>query len=340
MKKATLLTFLFAILMIALLVSCNTTPDPLPDESTSDEVTPEPTDVTSDEAEVSELVETTEEHVTTEIPETGNAATTEFPYETILDQGGNSYIALEPTVTPFPSDPEGSVIQLPAGECPWHIAEWETGIELVEKTVSEEEKGLALRFPEACVAEHENFCISFDFFEEYYKLSDRPQVRVTIENKSESPLAVVPPYYYAPVSLVEGKSFFPKLKGISYSIFSTENGNDQTELPKRYNKNVYFECSRYSKSIRFDIYPTGQDAPTRTPGSYFCDSFGNGVAVLEYVFTTSGISFSTEGTYGVFCYLIVGSFENDPTDVQTFGKFIVQIPIEIVQFEVKPLDTE
>ena len=39
MKKATLLTFLFAVLMIALLVSCNTPPDPLPDETTTGDVT-------------------------------------------------------------------------------------------------------------------------------------------------------------------------------------------------------------------------------------------------------------------------------------------------------------
>ncbi|MBO5270154.1 MAG: hypothetical protein J6B77_05170 [Clostridia bacterium] len=53
MKKATLLTFLFAVLMIALLVSCNTIPDPLPDETSSEittaEITTEP-DVTTEEA--------------------------------------------------------------------------------------------------------------------------------------------------------------------------------------------------------------------------------------------------------------------------------------------------
>ena len=327
MKKATLLIYLFAVLMIALLVSCNTTPDPLPDETSAEITTEEITEeITTEE-------ETTDKYIVTEFPVTETTQTTEIPYETILDQGGNSYIVLEPTIISVPSESETSVIQLPLGECSWHITEWETGVELVEKVILEEEKSLAIRFPETCVVEHENFCISFDFFEEYYKLSDRPQVRVAIENKTNRPLVVVPPYYYAPISLVEGESFFPKLTGISYSIFSSKTGNEQDELPNRYNKNVYMECARYSKSIRFDIYPVGQDAPSRTEQSYFCDSFGNGVAILEYALTTSKISFSTDGTYSVFCYFIMGAFEKDPSDVQVYGKFVVQIPIEIVQYE-------
>ncbi|MBO5270909.1 MAG: hypothetical protein J6B77_08990 [Clostridia bacterium] len=53
MKKATFITFLFAALMVALLVSCNTTPDPLPGETSSEITTAEITteqDVTTEEA--------------------------------------------------------------------------------------------------------------------------------------------------------------------------------------------------------------------------------------------------------------------------------------------------
>ena len=187
MKKATLLTFLFAILMIALLVSCNTTPDPLPDESTSDEVTPEPTDVTSDEAEVSDPVETTTE-----------AVTTKKEYETSISEYGSKYIFMEPIASEYWSEgaPEEPV-QIVDTDAPWVITEWETKtvpMSRKDRDIPEEKANLAIRVPKSYeVSIDELVSVKAEFFQEYYPIGSYIPVRYTVKNISSS---VIPEIRY------------------------------------------------------------------------------------------------------------------------------------------------
>ena len=180
MKKATLLTFLFAVLMIALLVSCNTTPDPLPDESTSDEVTPEPTDVTSDEAEVSDPVETTTE-----------AVTTKKEYETSISEYGSKYIFMEPIASEYWSEgaPEEPV-QIVDTDAPWVITEWETRtvpMSRKERDIPEEKANLAIHVPKSYEVSIDEFIsVKVEFFQEYYPIGSYIPVRYTVKNISSS----------------------------------------------------------------------------------------------------------------------------------------------------------
>ena len=182
MKKATLLTFLFAVLMIALLVSCNTPPDPLPDETTTGdvtpEVTPEPTDVTSDEAEVSEPVETTTE-----------AVTTRKEYETSRygSMDHEFYVFMEPIVTEYWSDEKpDEPVQIVDTDAPWVITEWETDIpykprkEWVE--IPEEKANLAIRVPKCIEYVDNDVSVKMEFFQEYYPIGTRFPIRYTVTN--------------------------------------------------------------------------------------------------------------------------------------------------------------
>ena len=180
MKKATLLTFLFAVLMIALLVSCNTTPDPLPDESTSDEVTPEPTDVTSDEAEVSEPVETTTE-----------AVTTRKEYTT-TQEGVAVFVYMEPIDSEYWSESEqNEPVAVADTEVPWVITEWETAVEMMprkeNKEIPEEKSNLALRVPKSYEFSIDDvISVKVEFFQEYYPIGSYIPVRYTIQNISSN----------------------------------------------------------------------------------------------------------------------------------------------------------
>ena len=168
MKKATVLVFLFAVLTITLLVSCNTPPDPLPDESSA-EVTTEPTDMTSDMEEVSNEITTAEEISTSEItvedlttetmvemPEWVSSPSSNIPVmylAQITEEGETADIAQEP-------------IQIPETETPWYITEWEPEAALAvddpapgeltqwiklpkipDKKISEEKENLAIKLP-------------------------------------------------------------------------------------------------------------------------------------------------------------------------------------------------
>ncbi|MBO5269905.1 MAG: hypothetical protein J6B77_03905 [Clostridia bacterium] len=164
MKKATLLTFLFAILMIALLVSCNTTPDPLPSGG---------------------------ETTTGDITEAGGEVTTAEP-----SGSGDDAVTTDATVTteaitlPEIEEP----VEVADTETPWYIIEWIENprwkTDLAHWSgytpVPEEKKDLAFQVPLSYESSVDGISLKAEFFQEFYRVGDLMQVRFTITNNRET----------------------------------------------------------------------------------------------------------------------------------------------------------
>ncbi|MBO5269583.1 MAG: hypothetical protein J6B77_02275 [Clostridia bacterium] len=163
MKKATLLTFLFAVLMIALLVSCNTSPDPLP--SGGGETT---TDAAGGEVTTAEI--TTESDMTTDEP----------PVTTDCE------IVVAPNMN--------ETLVLPEGETPWYITEWTENprwkTDLAGWSgytpVPEEKQDLAFQVPLTFEGESDGIVLKAEFFQKGYRMGELMQVRFSITNTRDT----------------------------------------------------------------------------------------------------------------------------------------------------------
>ena len=173
MKKATLLTFLFAVLMIALLVSCNTTPDPLSDE-TSSEI---PTDgITTDAVTTEEL--TTEEATTAE-------ETLDLDPNWVNDTTPAPYRYLEG----LPNDKwYFDYTPLTASYANYGLQDM---IDYREKYPYTEECELyAIQTPLRYETEKDGLLFRFDFFEEKHTFHSIMQIRITVVNVSREQVTI------------------------------------------------------------------------------------------------------------------------------------------------------
>ena len=303
MKKATLLTFLFAVLMIALLVSCNTSPDPLPDETTTGdvtlEITPEPTDVTSDEAEVSDPVETTTE-----------AVTTRKEYETSRygSMDHEFYVFMEPIVTEYWSDEKSDEpVQIVDTEVPWVITEWETVEEIKprkEKTIPEEKSNLAVRAPKTYEFTDNDVSIKAEFSQEYYPIFSPMTVRWTITNLNPDKNLFFRIDHLS-------RLYNPKTSaghGVIFSLFPISSD----DVPYWYWQNTY-NGSSLGENSSIGIWSSSQ-----------AESADQTTLTLEFVYMLSPDLFDAEGETDI----------NFNINIRTSsGRHHGTIPLEIVEVE-------
>ena len=336
MKKATLLTFLFAVLMIALLVSCNTTPDPLSDETTTDGAAEEPTDATSDEAEVSDPVETTTEEVTTEALST--ETTMKMP-EWVIETDGiglsvppRMYLA-QITEEGETTDSAQEPIQIPETATPWHITEWEPGISLVtgnqvewvivpavpHRKIPEEKKNLAIKLPETGEYICENFKLRVETFQEYYRLSAPVQIRCTVELQNADLM---------------------RFRISDYMMtFHRTDSSESRNIETYYLGYGAAKKRRYTSAIygKDEVYFVGVSAGAFPEDVIAHDIEENGICVFEHILFADSDFFEVdaEGSYYLKIALIEYTtgyveFEGEMYD---FRNYIVKIPIEVVEVE-------
>ena len=365
MKKATLLTFLFAILMIALLVSCNTPPDPLPSgggETTTDAVPStdgggaavEPS-LTSEMAEVTTAEEKEPEKTTywaswevSDLPPLVDVNATTAPMPDIEP---------DPNVRPdeerryyylVPDEETLSEVNEPVKiadtETPWYITEWETQSAYVLQEVPADKQNLAFHFPKTATAEMTDMKITVDFFQEYYRLGDPVQIRITIENKTEKCMEIGTSLLLknyiderdtvAIVALENGKigtlagnisiGYFPRIEPYSISKLPAE-------IPSRYNGYAYGYYTSTGRYISYLIFPEeeGSNGAQGETFQYYLNTFGNGTAVVEYLLNTPIQNFGEEKEYAVIVQL--GTHIADSYGFLPY-KYL-RIPMEIVEYE-------
>ena len=260
MKKATWIIFIFAVLMIALLVSCNTTPDPLPDETTTDGAAEEPTDATSDEAEVSDPVETTTEEVTTEALST--ETTMKMP-EWVIETDGiglsvppRMYLA-QITEEGETTDSAQEPIQIPETATPWYITEWEPEVVLAtgdtmkipkvsDKKISEEKKNLAIKLPETGEYICENFKLRVETFQEYYRLGAPVQIRCTIELQNADLMRF---------AISDHMLTFRRTDSLEYRPIETYYLGYGETAKRRYNSLIYGKTAVYFIGVSAGVFP-------------------------------------------------------------------------------------
>ncbi|MBO5270722.1 MAG: hypothetical protein J6B77_08045 [Clostridia bacterium] len=166
MKKATLLTFLFAVLMIALLVSCNTSPDPLPDE-TSSEIT---TDAVTTEEITTEEATTAEETLDLD-PDWVND-TTPAPYRYLEGLPNDKWYF---DWTPTPSGEYGMN----------NLTHFRYLFPYIEESVL-----YVIQTPRRYETEKDGLLFRFEFFEEEYLSRSLMQIRITLINVSRDQVTI------------------------------------------------------------------------------------------------------------------------------------------------------
>ena len=321
MKKATLLTFLFAILMVALLVSCADPADPLPDETTTDMAVG---DVTTADPAPPENV-TAGSDITTEEPtNTTEAEVTTEPIvcETETSMGGYGISVYMNPLTEFqPSD--GSTVKITDTEPEWHITEWETANEYIPPEVPDEKQGLAFRVPQKYEGVSDELKITVEFFEEYVPVGAPMQVRVTIENRSTSAKR-----YKIPES-ADGMQMLSILKNgdrsapfavIDASYFPENAGYMYRDIYGRMVTDVDCSMNLLKKGAVI--------SPPEPPGEIGNGNF-EGSVTLEYLMRYDPADAEQGATYE----LAIRMLRYDKAYIYTTYLFV---PMEIVAFEYAP----
>ncbi|MBO5269660.1 MAG: hypothetical protein J6B77_02665, partial [Clostridia bacterium] len=169
MKKATLLTFLFAVLMVALLVSCADPPEMLPDNTTESETTSERFGAPD---------ETTENAEGSETSENGSGGTEETVYvdpEWVNNADPAPYTYIE---------------DLPADK--WYF-DWIPPSRILDDMIEyrenrpyeDKDPQYAIKTPLRYEEERNGVIYRLDFFEEYHTERSLMQIRITIINTTE-----------------------------------------------------------------------------------------------------------------------------------------------------------
>ena len=336
MKKATWIIFLFAILMIALLVSCAEPVDPLPDETTP-EVTTEPTNITSEAEEVSIEITTAEkitvDDLTTEtmveMPEWVSSPSSNIPVmylAQITEEGETADIAQEP-------------IQIPETETPWYITEWEPEAALAvdnpapgeltqwiklpkipDKKISEEKENLAIKLPKTGEYICEDFTLRVETFQEYYRLGASVQIRCTIELQDADLMRFAMSEHMLTFRRTDSSEYLP--------IDITYLNHDGQAEKRRYYQGVYIKTATYLIGVSAGAFPENVTAH---------DIEENGVCVIEHTILANSKFFEVdaEGSY----YLRIELIEHTLGYIEFEGKrysirkYIVDIPIEVVEIE-------
>ena len=322
MKKATWIIFIFAVLMIALLVSCNTTPDPLPDETTAADPT----------SEITTAEESIEERITTEAETSAELTTEAVTYET--DMNGYPFISADPI-----EKTEGTVT-IADTETPWYITEWEPVSGSLSEDVPEEKQNLAFRFPKTTRVETNELIVTVDFFQEYYRFGDPVQVQIKVESKCDQTIHLAHGlfgtaqssqwhrYFVSVVENESGASGTPHLtastKPLGYIRIACF--GDSPDLPGRYNQSTYIDAIRYMNTIQYEIHP----GTAKDPGNRFRNVFENGVMTVEYLMTMQPEEFDIEKNYD-FLLQLVGYAEG--AEEKDLPYRYLRIPMEIVEYE-------
>ena len=352
MKKATLLTFLFAVLMIALLVSCNTSPDPLPDETTTGDVTLEVTPEVTEEITTAEV--TTAEGTIESKGDGDDEGKTEAL--TTVDVACESYLSVNGDVVYYlvgdPPEKAEGVVTIADTETPWYITEWETVKEYVPAEVPEEKQDLALHFPQTTRVETNELIITVNFFQEYYRLGDPVQIQFTIESKTglrenewiEFRSGLSNQKYRDRAFLCITDQALPVVSEMPQGYVSVEyfheRGYTYHHVPACYT--VYGLRDQYTdlNVHRFNIFPKDPDE-LLLYGKYYSDSqssFGNNKLTVEWLLETPFEGFSLDRDYYVRLYLnpSVGCAPTEDDDgfrPEIFPFAFLRIPIEIVEYE-------
>ena len=173
MKKATFIAFLFAVLMVALLVSCNTSPDPLLGETSSEITT---AGITTDAVTTEEI--TTEEATTAEEtldldPDWVND-TTPAPYRYLEGLPNDKwYFDWTPLTASYAG--YGMKDMIFDRECYPYIEDSERYVIQTPRRYETEKDGLLFRF---------------DFFEEKHIYRSFLQIQITVINISKDPVTI------------------------------------------------------------------------------------------------------------------------------------------------------
>ncbi|MBO5271097.1 MAG: hypothetical protein J6B77_09945 [Clostridia bacterium] len=357
MKKATFITFIFAVLMIALLVSCNTTPDPLPSgggETTTDAVpstdgggaavepslTSEMAEVTTAEEEPGKTTYWASWEVSDVPPVVDVNATTLAPLPEIdpphpnlrVDHEHRRYY-LVPDEETLPEIKEP--VKIADTDTPWYITEWETQKEYLKSEIPEDKQNYALRFPKTATVEMEEMKITVDFFQEYYRFGDPVQIQINIKNKTSDPIVLsqglLGKYFqeYYLVGIVEGNDFKNPVGGIIISYFEDTNWayTQQPKYPSRYNRYTYDIMSGIPEYMEYKIFPGKLEAYGIDREHIFStpyNVFEDGMATLEYLLSTPAEKLDPTKEYAVIVTLC-------STTIDRYS--YLRIPIEIVEYE-------
>ena len=365
MKKAPLLTFLFAVLMVALLVSCADANAPLPDddETTTDAVPStdgggaavEPS-LTSEMAEVTTAEEKEPEKTTywaswevSDVPPVVDVNATTAPMPDIEpdpnvrpDEERRYYYLVPDETLSEVNEP----VKIADTETPWYITEWETQSAYVPQDVPADKQNLAFHFPKTATAEMTDMKITVDFFQEYYRLGDPVQVQITIEKKNGELLVfqsgIVNDRENARekylIGIVSNDDFKNPVGGIDTRYFEYKNWEYETPLfPARYNRYAY-ERRGYDPITQYVIL-SEKKAEYEEWGynkEYrylrYTNLFEDNVAVMQYLLRISCEDVDPSKDYAVILSLFP-YLDDEELPREYLPYKYLRIPLEIVEYE-------